>query len=128
MMMFAPHSRSPKSYRFVARIRGRNLGGADKSLRLRCTLHDADRAVVGLCAVALHLGKSPEWHDVCELVHEPLASDAPQPKYYEVVAVVTSTLEPSVRLGHEIRLYGIVDTEHTQIVLPEIDLGSPESA
>ena len=123
-MLFAPHSPTPKSYRFVARIRGCNMAAVDKSLRLRCTLNAADHTVVGLCAIALHLGKSSEWHDVCELVHEPIAPDMPPPAYYEVSAIVTSTVEPGRRLGEEIRLYGIVDAERSQIVLPAIDLGS----
>ena len=128
MMLFAPHSPNPKTYRFVARIRGRNLAAVDKSLRLRCTLNSADHTVVGLCAVALHLGTSAEWHDVCELVHEPIAPETPAPKYYEVVAVVTSTAEPRARIGSEIRLYGIVDADRSQIVLPEIVLGSGDPA
>lgn len=128
MMLFAPHTPPPKSYRFVARIRGRDLAPVDKSLRLRCTLNSADHTVVGLCAIALHLGTSSEWNDVVELVHEPISPDAEAPKYYEVVAVLAPTAEPGARIGAEIRLYGIVDTERSQIVLPEIRLGSPDPA
>ncbi len=125
MMMFAPHTPAPRSYRFVVRVFGRELAAVDKSLRLRCTLNAADQTVVGVSAVALHLGAGPDCDQLVELVHEPVTGDIPPPKYFEVVGFLAPTNDPRARIGGEYRLSGIMDPGCSQIVLPEIRIGRP---
>ena len=132
-MLFPEPSSASKAYRFVARISGRGLPAVDKSLRLRCTLSAADHSVVGVSAVVLNLGTAADCDHVVELVHEPASGDAMPPRYFELVASLAPTAEPSTRLkgafaantssdGTEYRIAGIMDPGQSRFVLPEINL------
>ena len=132
--MLARRSSVPKTYRFVARVSGRSLPGVDKALRLRCTLSAADHSVVGVSAVVVYLGTGADCDHSIELVHEPAADDAALPKYFELVASLAPTAEPSTRLrgafaatngasdGTEYRIAGMMDPGQGRVVLPEIAL------
>jgi hypothetical protein len=132
-MMLAARSSVPKTYRFVARVSGRSLPDVDKALRLRCTLSAADYSVVGVSAVVVYLGTGADCDHSIELVHEPAADDAALPKYFELVASLAPTAEPSTRLrgafaanassdGTEYRIAGMMNPAQGRVMLPEIAL------
>ncbi|MBV8580690.1 MAG: hypothetical protein JO225_05315 [Candidatus Eremiobacteraeota bacterium] len=133
MMLFPHRAPAPKAYRFAARVTGRVLPPVDKALRLRCTLSAADHSVVGVSAVVVHLGTAEDCDHALELVHEPAAHDAAPPKYFELIASVAPTAEPTTRLsgifttnastdGTEYRIAGMMDPGQNRVVLPEIIL------
>jgi hypothetical protein len=132
-MLLPEPSSGAKAYRFVARVTGRGLPAVDKSLRLRCTLSAADHSVVGVSAVVLNLGSAAECDHVVELVHEPTATDAAAPRYFELIASLAPSADPATRLrgafaigassdGTEYRIAGMMDPRQRRIVLPDIAL------
>jgi hypothetical protein len=132
-MLFPEPSPAAKAYRFVARVTGRGLPAVDKALRLRCTLSAADHSVVGVSAVVLNLGPAEDCDHMVELVHEPAATDAAAPRYFELIASLAPTAEPATRLrgafaigassdGTEYRIAGMMDPRQRRVVLPEITL------
>ena len=131
--MLFPEPSSAAAYRFVARVIGRGLPAVDKALRLRCTVSAADHSVVGVSAVVLNLGTAADCDHVVELVHEPAATGDAPPRYFELVASLAPTADPSARLrdafalgaasdGTEYRIAGMMDPRQRRIVLPEISL------
>lgn len=125
--------RRTRAYRFVARVIASALPDVDKALRVRCTLNAADHSIVGVCAVAIHVGTDRTCDRVIELVHEPAGDDAPQPKYFEIVASLSPTAAPATRLngalarghacdGTEYRISGIMDPRRTDVHLPDLVL------
>jgi len=131
--MSIARSSVPKTYRFVARISGRTLPAVDKALRLRCTLSAEDHSVVGVSAVVVYLGTAEDCDHSIELVHEPAAHDAALPRYFELVASLAPTAEPTTRLrdafavtassdGTEYRIAGMMDPARGRVDLPEIAL------
>lgn len=132
-MVVVNRSSVPKTYRFLARVSGRSLPDVDKALRLRCTLSAADHSVVGVSAVVVYLGTAADCDHTIELVHEPAADDAARPKYFELIASLAPTAEPSTRLrgafaanaasdGTEYRIAGMMDPGQSRVDLPQIAL------
>lgn len=113
-MLFARRP-SSRTYRFILRVVGRGLPPVDKVLRVHCALGAADHSIVGVTAVAVHLGTHADCEHVLELLHESPASAAP-PKYYEVTAFVAPNGRPGQRIasggdgdGTEHRIAGLVE-------------------
>lgn len=128
MIPFAGGRASSRSYRFVVRVVGHGLPPVDKVLRLHCALNAADHSVVGVTAVAVHLGDAADCEQVLELAHDTPPQLAP-PKYYELTAFLAPSAEPGRRIpcggggdGTEHRVAGLIDPAQTRVVLPEIEL------
>jgi hypothetical protein len=134
MVSLPERSALARAYRFAVRVSGRALPCVDKVLRLRCTLYAADHDVVGVSALVVRLGTVADCDHSLELVHEPAASDAARPRYFELVACVAPVAEPASRLrdlfapgcsdGSEYRIAGMMDPQHPRVTLPAIVLSA----
>ena len=130
-MLFSHRSSIPRSYRFVARVAGRQLPQVEKALRLRCTLSAADHSIVGVSALVLQVGEAPHFEQSIELVHEAGPGEEGMPKYFELIASIAPIAAPMSRVtlaGEtagdpcEYRIAGMMDPAHGRIALPEIVL------